>query len=278
MHAVKQVFVLAADQGLQERASAIAERDGLTLWQSDSAAAGVPSDAYLWLTADGLELRGPDGDGSLLVDLTGGRLGWRLRHGGGRAQAIARAVGLRSGRPAPRVLDATAGLGRDSAVLATLGCEVLAVERHPAIHALLEDALLRAGDQYADRLRLVHADSTELLRDPTALATAGGTPEVVLVDPMHPPRRKSALPKLEMRLFRTLLGEDPDQAELLLAALQSGARRVVVKRPADRPPLAPAGPLAGIEPHHSVDGRTTRFDVYLRLPPGGSAVAAPQNG
>ncbi len=274
-----EAFVLAAESDLQERANELAARDGLRLWQADPAApSAAPNAAYLWVTQDGVELRGPDGDGSLQVDLIGGRLGWRLRHGGGRGQAIARAVGLRSGRPAPRVLDATAGLGRDSAVLATLGCEVLAVERHPAVHALLEDALLRAGDHFADRLRLLHADACVLLRDPDALRSAGGIPEVVLVDPMHPPRRKSALPKLEMRLFRALLGEDPDQAELLCAALQSGARRVVVKRPADRPPLDPAGTLAGIEPHHAVDGRTTRFDVYLPPPSDGLAATPPRNG
>ena len=124
------------------------------------------------------------------------------------------------------------------------------------------DAVVR--DRFEGRLRLLYADAARLLADPDALAAEAGIPDVVLVDPMHPPRRKSALPKLEMRLFRALLGEDPDQAELLAAALDSGATRIVVKRPVGEPPMTPAGRHADLEPNHAVKGRTTRFDVYLR--------------
>lgn len=56
---------------------------------------------------------------------------------------IAKAVGVQPGIR-PRVLDATAGLGRDGFVLASLGCEVTLVERQPLIAALLEDGLERA--------------------------------------------------------------------------------------------------------------------------------------
>jgi len=206
--------------------------------------------------ADGLALRAPDG-GVLRADFVGGKLGWRLAHGGGHGQAVARAVGLGKGRPPPRVLDATAGLGRDAAVLAALGCEVLALERHPAVCALLEDAGARAAaDPVArarlqDRLRFQCADARSFL-------AAGGARgfDVIYLDPMHPGRAKSALVKQEMRLFRALVGSDEDAALLLEAALGAGAPRVAVKRPAQAPPLA--GKPAG-----SIPGRTTRFDLYL---------------
>jgi 16S rRNA (guanine1516-N2)-methyltransferase len=207
--------------------------------------------------ADGLELVAPDG-ARLRADFGGGALGWRLARARGREQAVARAAGFGRGRPPPRVFDATAGLGRDAAVLAALGCAVTAVERHPAIAALLEDALARAASAPAaeflgGRLRLLRGDARELLR-----AGAAADHDAVLLDPMHPERRKSALVKREMRLFRALVGADGDAADLLDAALESGVARVAVKRPVSAPPLG------GPEPSARIAGRTIRFDLYLR--------------
>ena len=54
----------------------------------------------------------------LRVDFVGGSVGHRLRFGGGRGQDLAKAMGLRSGKT-PTVIDATAGLGRDSFLLAS---------------------------------------------------------------------------------------------------------------------------------------------------------------
>lgn len=206
--------------------------------------------------ADGLTILAPDG-GRLRADFVGGQLGWRLAHGGGRGQAVARAVGLGKGRPPPRVLDATAGLGRDAAVLAALGCEVLALERHPAVCALLEDARARAAADPAararlqDRLRFQCADARAFLEGGGARGY-----DAIYLDPMHPERVKSALVKQEMRLFRALVGADEDAESLLAAALRAGVPRVAVKRPAQAPPLAGA-------PAGSIPGRTTRFDLYL---------------
>ena len=250
-----ETVVLAARPEFESLAEALGARPGMRC------AATAPAEApYLLLDADGLSL-GWNPRERLRADLVRGRLAWRLRHGGGRGQAVARAVGLGKGRAAPTVLDATAGLGRDAAVLAALGAEVEAWERHPVVHALLEDALTRAAADVetrsllGERLALHAGDATTRLRDP-----AKPCPQVVLLDPMHPARRGSALPRLEMQLFRALVGEDADQTGLLDTALVSGARRVVVKRPVDAPPLASG---TGRQPDHAVAGRTTRFDVYL---------------
>ena len=225
---------------------------------AEDAALPLPDGWRAERAADGLRLRAADG-ACLRAEFGGGALGWRLAHARGREQAIARAAGCGRGRPTPRVFDATARLGRDAAVLAALGCEVLAVERHAAVHALLVDALARARAEPAlsarlgERLRFLHADACALLR-------AGGAAEhtVVMLDPMHPERRKSALVKQEMRLFRALVGADEDAEALLDAALASGVPRVVVKRPAG------STPLAGRVPQGVIEGRTTRFDLYLR--------------
>ena len=99
----------------------------------------------LVLTSERLELRKLDESklGAIYVDLTGGSVAHRRKFGGGKGQAIAKAVGLKNG-VIPSVLDATAGLGRDAFVLASLGCKVQMIERHPVVAALLEDGIHRA--------------------------------------------------------------------------------------------------------------------------------------
>lgn len=195
----------------------------------------------------------------LLVDFVGGRVGHRRRFGGGRGQLVARACGLTKG-VTPSVVDATAGLGRDAFVLASLGTEVLLIERVAPIAALLEDGLLRAqGDAevavIVARMRLRHGDSSRDLQ--TIVVDSGHDPQVIHLDPMFPHREKSALVKKEMRLFRELAGDDDDAPRLLEAALDVATHRVVVKRPRKAPPIA------GPEPRHRLEEKTSRYDIYV---------------
>jgi len=195
----------------------------------------------------------------LRIDFAEGRAAHRRRFGGGRGQLIARACGLAAG-VTPSVVDATAGLGRDAFVLASLGAEVLLVERVAQIHALLEDGLARAARdadtaEIAARMHLAHGDAT---RELAALVAASGVaPQVVHLDPMFPHREKSALVKKEMRLFRELAGDDDDAPRLLEAALDVATHRVVVKRPSKAPPIA------GPAPQHVIEGKTSRYDLYV---------------
>ena len=69
----------------------------------------------------------------LIVDFNGGAVGHRLKFGGGRGQALPKACGLSKGQT-PRIVDATAGLGRDSFLLASLGAEVTLIERSKRMH------------------------------------------------------------------------------------------------------------------------------------------------
>jgi 16S rRNA (guanine1516-N2)-methyltransferase len=246
---------------------------------ADAAAAlaatlGLPrvgdADLALQVAADGLRLQalGPAAPGPVRVDFVAGALAHRVRHGGGSGQMIARAVGIQPGIR-PTILDATAGLGRDAFVLAQLGCRLTLLERCPAIHALLEDGLQRAraaaeAAEASERMTLPPpADAIAAMR-----AWTGEPPQVVYLDPMFPHRDKSALVKKEMRLFRPLVGDDLDAAELLAAALALATHRVVVKRPRKAPALA--GPAPG----YVLEGKSSRFDIYplARLRP---MVAAP---
>ncbi|MDX1656709.1 MAG: class I SAM-dependent methyltransferase [Candidatus Competibacteraceae bacterium] len=212
----------------------------------------------LMVTPERLELQttGPAAPGPVAVDFMAGRMDWRRRHGGGRNQPLGRAVGLKGGT-APRVLDPTAGLGRDGFVLAWLGCRVQLVERSPIIAALLTDALERVerdpelGALVAARLSLIVGDGQQVMR------SGFERPEVVYLDPMYPHRTKTALVKKEMRLLRSLVGGDPDAPDLLAAALDCATRRVVVKRPKGAPSLE--GPKRSL----TIEAKNTRFDIYL---------------
>lgn len=201
--------------------------------------------------------------GAIKVDFVEGAVAHRRKFGGGRGQDIAKAVGLKHGFT-PHVLDATAGLGRDAFVLASLGCQLTLMERMPVVAALLDDGIERAKlnsdvGEIAENMQLIHASSIENMN----LATA---PDVVYLDPMYPHREKSAAVKKEMRIFQSLVGEDLDADGLLEPALALAKYRVVVKRPSYAPPLN------NKKPSMSINMKKNRFDVYVK-----QAIPKPSN-
>jgi len=241
---------VAWEEGLESRARQLAAELSLPLRGQAEAA------LVLVVTPARLELREVAGSaGPVYADFAGGRADYRRRHGGGRAQPLARAVGFKGGA-APRVVDATAGLGRDAFVLASLGAEVVLLERSRVVGALLADALRRAREDaevaaIAARMTLHVGDAA------TFLEALSAPPDVVYLDPMYPHTNKSALQKKEMRLFRVLVGPDDDAPRLLDVARRTALRRVVVKRSANAPFLA------GARPDAEVASKNTRFDLYL---------------
>ncbi len=160
----------------------------------------------------------------------------------------------------PTALDCTAGLGHDSFLLAAAGFEVRMFERDSTIAALLEDALARGLDDerlspIVGRMRLIRGDSLEFLA--SLPHSDENPPDVIYLDPMFPERQKSASVKKKFQLLHTL--ERPcskaEESALLKSAVASGARKVVVKRPAKGPYLA------GIKPSYAIAGKAVRYDV-----------------
>lgn len=200
---------------------------------------------------------GQPGQGlSLRLDLASGPLGYRRARAARSREDLVRALG---GLPqGSTVIDASAGLGRDSLILASSGLNVVALERHPVLSVLLADALRRAARHEAlqpvlSRIRLEEHDARAWLAQ-------HDTPfDAAVFDPMFPPRRKGAAVKKEMQILQRLLGDDadPDAAETLVLLRQRVRRRVVVKRPLHAPWLG------DVEPSHALRGRSTRFDIYL---------------
>lgn len=257
------VTVAGDDPELKVRARELGDRLGVPMVERESG----EFELLLAVTVERLELWQPgERVRAVFADFSSGEFARRAQ-GSGRRSLLARAIGLKGG--APRVVDATAGLGRDSMVLALLGCEVTAVERDGVVAALLEDGLRRvtsdgALTEAAGRVHVVEADGVDYL---TGLKEA---PEVVYLDPMFPARKKSALPGRELQVLARLVGHGGvrEAEELLAAALGAGARRVVVKRGDDGAVLATPDARG---PDVQFKGRTVRFDVYLG--PGGSGVA-----
>lgn len=210
-------------------------------------------------TATRLELRKLDEPklGAVAVDFVGGAMAHRRKFGGGRGEAVAKAVGIK-GNYLPRIIDATAGLGRDAFVLAAIGCQVQLVERNPVVAALLEDGLQRAyadpeiGEFMQSRMVLLPQHSIAELDLSAALA------DVVYLDPMFPHKQKSALVKKEMRVFQHLVGADLDADDFLSPAKALARKRVVVKRPDYAPYLADS------KPDFSHETKNHRFDIYLQ--------------
>ena len=162
---------------------------------------------------------------------------------------LGRACGIRSGQRLS-ILDATAGMGLDGLALVRAGQSVHLLEREPALWALLGNLL--------ERLALSAPDVRLSLKDSREELSQGGEYDVVYLDPMFPPRSKSALPGKRMQYLAELLGGgEPVDVHLIDSARDAARMRVVVKgRVKDAPPVTP---------DWSIRGRSVRYDVYRGL-------------
>jgi 16S rRNA (guanine1516-N2)-methyltransferase len=189
----------------------------------------------------------------LYIDFNSGKSLYRRLHGGGKNQPIAKAIGIKS-QFRPTVIDATAGLGQDSFVLASLGCEVNSIERSPVIGLLLQDALDRAAQdpqtQAITKNMHLHIGNAEQIIPQLAQA------DVIYLDPMFPDDKKSALAKKDMQILQAFLTKS-DEDPLLETALHYAKSRVVVKRPKNGPYLN------NQSPSFQMIGSSNRFDIYL---------------
>lgn len=208
----------------------------------------------------GLELR-RDADG-LILEGDGMRLRAsfddmkrRLLHGKLNGELLVRAARLK-GIEEPTLVDATAGLGPDSLLLAAAGFSVTLIECNPVIAAMLVDAIERArrDPELADaagRMRVIEGNSLKVLRDLSM------PPDVVYLDPMFPGRSKSAAVKKKFQLLHRLEMPCEDEMTLLEAARAAHPRKIVIKRPVKGPHLA------GVKPDYTLRGKAVRYDCIV---------------
>ena len=201
--------------------------------------------------------------GPLKFDLTG--IDVKSGHGRSLKQPIAKAVGIKKGNEwRPRVLDCTAGLGEDAYLLAALGCEVVSIEKHPLVYAMLSEAIKEVEEEVGGRMKLEHGDAIKSMRELEEVAK-GEEFDVVYLDPMYPEkkRHKSARTKKSIWFLRQLLGHDEADSDntvgLFEAAEKIAKRRIVVKRPNH---VLPLHNEIYDKPETSHEGKSFRFDVY----------------
>ena len=224
----------------------------------ENATASMPRRAIEEARSAGLSLLpGPDGmsltDGRMTVRDDFAHMIPRLKASNLNREILVKAARIRGQRDRLTAVDATAGLGEDSLLLAAAGFEVLMFERNPVIATLLRDALERAAampelEAIVARMTLVEADSV------TALHSLDEEPDVVLLDPMFPAKRKDAAVKKKLQLLQRLELPCDDESALFDAALAANPRKVIVKRPVKGPYLA------GRAPSYSLSGKAVRYD------------------
>ena len=210
--------------------------------------------AGLTLRLDGSGLALLADDQVLQGDFT--RMLPRLKQHNLTGELLVRAAKIKDADHPLTAVDATAGLGEDSLLLAAAGFHVKLFEKNPVIYALLQDALRRAAAlpelaEIVSRMEVQNADSIE------AMADLGFTPDVILLDPMFPERKKSALVKNKLQMIQKLEFPCVDETEMLRTAMCAAPHKLIVKRP-------PKGPfLAGLRPDHSLTGKAVRFDCFV---------------
>lgn len=208
----------------------------------------------------GLELR-RDADGLILegdgmrLRASFGDMKRRLLHGKLNGELLVRAARLK-GIEEPTLVDATAGLGQDSLLLAAAGFSVTLIECNPVIAAMLVDAIERArrDPELADaagRMQVIEGNSLKVLRDLSM------PPDVVYLDPMFPGRSKSAAVKKKFQLLHRLEMPCEDEMALLEAARAAHPRKIVIKRPVKGPHLA------GVKPDYTLRGKAVRYDCIV---------------
>lgn len=244
--------VFAAESAYFEEAQALADKLGVEFTddksEADSRSLALRFDSDgLALTGGGLELRG---------DLT--QMSRRLKPNNLNGELIVKAAKLKDLGERPLAVDATAGLGEDSILLAAAGFSVILFERDPIIAALLRDALRRAAEsdetvirEAAARMRLFEEDSLK------ALPRLAERPDIVVLDPMFPERQKSALVKKKFQLLHKIARPCADGAEMLEAALAASPRKILIKRPLKGPYLADR------KPDYSLRGKAVRYDCIV---------------
>ena len=160
-----------------------------------------------------------------------------------------------------RVLDVTAGLCSDAAILSANGMEVTACECSSVLFTLSFDALHRVTCSafqpllrerlhlISSHLHLIHGNAFDLLQK-------GMVWDVVYADPLFELTHSSALPKKQAQVFRRF-GHDLYIGDILDSLQRAAKYRVVVKR----------GKRCAVygKPMYSLQAKQICFDVYAGL-------------
>jgi len=182
------------------------------------------------------------------INFVENKTNYAKKKGSIKTELISKALG--GGKLGHSVLDLSAGLGIDAIFLSQLGYQVTAVERNPVLFLALDTAQNQLPQENKKNINFEFASAENFLK------TTSKQFDVIYFDPMFPEKKKSALPRQEMVLFRELVGADDDAKDVIASALElKKAKRVVVKRPLKAPLLLE-------KPQGQIEGKLIRFDIY----------------
>lgn len=203
-------------------------------------------------TPEGLSLT--DGELSIMADFRD--MLPRLKQSNLQREMLVKAARIKGQEMPQTLVDATAGFGEDSLILAAAGFQVRLYEFDEIIAVLLQDCLDRASQlpelkDPVSRMELICGDSVK------GMQTLDYKPDIVLLDPMFPARQKSALIKKKFQLIQRLESPCSTEEDLLNAAMVADPKRIVIKRPLKGPFLADR------KPSYSLEGKAIRYDCFV---------------
>ena len=209
-------------------------------------------------------------DGSLLVDEVGDvyligngmkvnpnwqSLQQRVVKAGKKTELLLKTMQLQADMT---LIDATAGFGQDSLILASTGANVIMIEQQPLMYLLLrlEQQKMLAHPNWQklmQRLTILSGDAVDVLAQLPLV-------DRVYLDPMFPSDSYKSAVNKNMQILHSLTTppSSSQQQQLLQTALQQlkPLGKVIVKRPKSAPYFA------DIAPTTSVDNELVRFDEY----------------
>lgn len=239
----------------------------ITLFCADSACLSMATELSKTLELPLCDRAGAEDSLTLRVDGDGLTLcGYRLSYRGDYTEMLPRLTGGRLAHEMlvhaaktkaayPTAIDATAGMGEDSLLLAAAGYEVTLLEKDPVIAALLRDTLSRAAahpvlGEIVGRMHLVQEDSVEWM-------PAHPGADLIYLDPMFPARHKSSLIGKKLQLLQHLERPCPDERALFDAAIAADPRKLIIKRPLK------GATLADCRPQYTIKGKAIRYDCFV---------------
>lgn len=170
-----------------------------------------------------------------------------------QTEMIVKAVKIKSIKRPLKILDATAGLGEDSFLLASAGHFVTLCEYDKIVFELLKDTVNRALNTEelktaAEKMTLIFGSSIDFMKN------CPGDFDVIYLDPMFPERQKTALVKKKFQVIHSIEKPCDNEEELLNAAINARPAKIVIKRPLKGPFLN------NIKPGYSLFGKAIRYD------------------
>jgi len=239
------INIFIGEGGDRDLANCFSEKNKIPIYNELSDGLNIVFDNEgIGLTGYGLSYRG-DFEESMLRRITGGR----YKH-----EMLVKAS--KCNKDNPTAIDATAGMGEDSLLLAANGYDISLYEQNPVVALLLKDALKRAKKNpelkdLISRMHLIEGDSLILMKESNI------NPDIIYLDPMFPGRQKSGLIGKKLQLIQKLESPCSNEKDLFDAAKSCKPSKIIVKRPLKAPNLAEQ------KPNYSLTGKAIRYDIYI---------------